>query len=190
MTNLDIRGSVVLPASAGRSAWFLVNDSTKAVLCDSEALFNLEGIDSVVCDGSTVAGPDWYVESKKYDAGDGLRLKRYKQLAIWYLAQGDAMNIDVVLGLNTIGQALSSTFPVSGLTWDTLRAQISTWSGVSAQFATWTQIVQSVFVPKRVRFQKKNQYMAFRLYQASAAVTRMQMGPFQIGFKLQRPGRL
>jgi hypothetical protein len=188
--NVDIRGSVVLPASAGRSAWFIANDATKAQLLDSEALFNQEGNDAFVCDGAAAPGPDFYIESKKYDAGDGLRLKRFKQLAIWYLAQGDAMKVDVVLGLNNIGQTLTSNFPVSGFTWDSLRGQISTWDNLKAQFATWSQIVQSVFVPKRVRFQKKNQYMAFRLYQASTAVTRMQVGPFQLGFKLQRPGRI
>jgi hypothetical protein len=162
----------------------------QGIICDGEALFNQEGVDQVTCVGSLAAGPDFYVESKKFDAGDGLRLKRFKQLAVWYLAQGDAMKVDVVLGLNDIGQTLSSNFPVSGFTWDTLRALVSSWDNLKAQFATWNAIVQSVFVPKRVRFQKKNQYMAFRLYQGSSAVTRMQMGPFQLGFKIQRPGRL
>lgn len=189
-TNLDIRGSITLPGSAGRTAWYLVNDSTKAIICDGEALFTQEGNDAIVCDGSAAAGPDWYIETKKFDGGDGLRLKRFKQIAVWYLAQGDAMKVDAVMGLNNIGQTLTSTFPVSGYTWDTLRGQISSWDNLKAQYATWTSIVQSVFVPKRVRFQKKNQYFAFRLYQASTAVTRMQMGPFQLGYKLQRPGRL
>jgi hypothetical protein len=161
-----------------------------AVICDGEALFNQEGVDTIVNDGSTAPGPDFYIESKKYDAGDGLRLKRFRQLAVWYLAQGDAMKVDVVLGLNNIGQTLTGTFPVSGFTWDTLRSQIATWDALKAQFATWNDIVKSVFVPKRVRFQKKNQYFAFRLYQTSSAVTRMQMGPFQLGYKEQRPGRL
>lgn len=188
--NLDIRGAVSIPGSAGRSMWYLVNDSSKAIICDGEALFNQEGPDSIICDGSAAAGPDYYIESKKYDAGDGLRLKRFKQLEVWYLAQGDSMKVDVVLGLNNIGQTLTGNFPVSGFTWDTLRGSISTWDALKAQFATWSAVVQSLFVPKRVRFQKKNQYFAFRLYQNSAAVTRMQIGPFQLGYKLQRPGRL
>jgi hypothetical protein len=189
-TNVDIRGAAVLPGTGTRTMWYLVNDATKAVICDGEALFNQEGVDSVVCDGSAAAGPDYYIESKKYDAGDGLRLKRFKQLVVWYLAQGDYMKVDVVLGLNNIGQTLTGTFPVSGFTWDTLHGQIGTWDALKAQFATWAAVVQSVFVPKRVRFQKKNQYFAFRLYQNSASVTRMQIGPFQLGFKLQRTGRL
>jgi hypothetical protein len=189
-TNVDIRGAVSIPGSAGRTMWYLANDATKAVICDGEALFNQEGVDSVICDGSAAAGPDYYIESKKFDAGDGLRLKRFKLLMIWYLAQGDLMQVDVVLGLNNIGQTLTGNFPVSGFTWDTLHGQISTWDALKAQFATWSAVVQSVFVPKRVRFQKKNQYMAFRLYQNSTAVTRMQIGPFQLGYKLQRPGRL
>jgi hypothetical protein len=189
-TNLDIRGAVSVPGTASRTMWYLVNDSTKGVICDGEALFNQEGVDSVVCDGSAAAGPDFYIESKKYDAGDGLRLKRFKLLMVWYLAQGDLMKVDIVLGLNNIGQTLTGNFPVSGYTWDTLHGQVGTWDALKTQFATWSAVVQSLFVPKRVRFQKKNQYMAFRLYQNSTAVTRMQVGPFQLGFKLQRPGRL
>jgi hypothetical protein len=189
-TNVDIRGSAILPGTAGRTMWYIVNDGTKAVICDGDALFTQEGVDTVTCDGSAAPGPDFYIESKKYDATDGLRLKRFKQLAIWYLVQGDAMTVDTVLGLNDIGSTLTSNFPVSVLTWDSLRAMINTWDGLKAQFAAWSTIVQSVFVPKRVRFQKKNQYFAFRLYQASGAVTRMQVGPFQIAYKLMRPGRL
>lgn len=189
-TNVDLRGSVVLPGTAGRTTWYLVNDATKGVVADGEALFNLEGTDAVICDGSAAAGPDYYLESKKFDAGDGLRLKRFKQLAVWYLIQGDVMKVDAVLGLNDIGQTLTSSFPATGFTWDSLRATISSWDNLKAQFATWNAIIQSVFLPKRVRFQKKNQYFAFRLYQGSSAVTRMQVGPFQISFKLQRPGRI
>lgn len=188
--NVDIRGGASIPGSAGRSMWYLVNDATKGIICDGEALFNQEGIDPITCDGSTGPGPDYYIESKKFDAADGLLLKRFKQLAIWYLAQGDFMKVDVVLGLNNIGQTLTGNFPVSGFTWDTLRAIIPTWDNLKAQFATWSAIVQSVFVPKRVRFQKRNQYMSFRLYQNSSAVTRMQTGPFQIGYKPSRPGRI
>lgn len=190
LTNVDIRGSVIIPGSAGRTAWYLVNDATHAIICDAEALFNKEGVDAVTCDGST-AGPDFYIETKKFDGGDGLRLKRYKQLAAWYLAQGGPMKVDMVAGLNNIGQTLTSDFPVSGFTWDTLRAQVATWDDMKAQFATWDLVVQSVYLPKRVRFQGKNQYMAFRLYQdPNSTVTRMQLGPFQLGYKIMRPGRI
>lgn len=188
--NLDIRGSIAVPGTAGKTVWYLVNDSTIGHICDGDALFTQQGLDQIICDGSAQAGPDFYIESKKYDAGDGLRLKRFKQLAIWYLAQGDAMLVDTVLGLNDIGQTLTGNFPASGFTWDTLRAIITTWNNLKAQFATWNAIVQSVFVPARVRFQKRNQYMSFRLYQASANVTRIQTGPFQIAYKLSRPGRI
>jgi hypothetical protein len=188
--NVDIRGSVVLPNSAGRTAWYLVNDSSIAHVCDGEALFSQTGRDAITCDGSASAGPDYYEQSKKYDVGDGLRLKRFKQLAVWYLAQGDSISVDVVLGLNEVGQTLTGVFPASVYTWDTLHALITSWNNLKAQFATWSAIVQSVFLPKRLRFQKANQYFAFRLYQTAGTATNIEVGPFQLGYKLMRPGRI
>lgn len=189
-TNLDIRGAVSIPGSSGRLMWYLVNDSSIGHIMDGDALFNQTGLDQVVCDGSSIAGPDFYMESKKFDAGNGLLLKRFKQLAVWYLAQGGNINVDVVLGLNNIGQTLTGNFPQSGFTWDTLHALITSWDNLKNQFPTWNNLVNSVFVPKRIRFQKRNQFMSFRLYQSNSTMTDVQTGPYQLGYKPSRPGRI
>lgn len=189
MTNLTIRGAITLPASSGKSVWFMVNDGTRGRICDTAALFDTEGNDPFGCDGGT-AGPDFYFESKKFDAGQSLRLKRFKQLALQYLAQGGPITIDTVLGLNNIGSTLTSNFPASVLTWDALKNSITTWDNVRAQFSTWSSIILGVLVPKRVRFLKRSQHFSFRLYQSSSAVTRIKIGPYEIGFKMMRPGRV
>jgi hypothetical protein len=195
MTNMNLRGAVSLPASSGKAVWYLANGrvsgdvSDHAFICEGEALFNEEGVDPITCDGGPV-GPDWYIESKKYDAGDSTRLKKYKMLILHYLVQGGSITVDTVLGLNNIGQTLTGSFPPSVFTWDTLSANVSTWDALKAQFATWNDVIQGVFVPKRVKFQKGSQHLSFRLYQSSGAITRLRIGPFSIAYKLKRPGRV
>lgn len=187
-TNVDIRGSVVLPASAGRNAWYVVNDNTKGYVCDAEDLYDQQGVDSITSDGGPV-GPDFFFESKKFDGGDPLRLKKFKLLLLHYLAQGGDLKVDIVLGLNDFGVTLSSTFPASVFSWTTLRSNINTWNGVKDTFSSWAQVIQGVFVPKRIRFHKQSQLMAFRVYQSSPSMSRVRLGPFQIAYKALRPGR-
>lgn len=195
MTNLNIRGFVTLPATAGRNAWYLVNGQVSgdvadhAFIAEGEALFNEEGVDPITCDGGPV-GPDWYMESKKFYAADPMRLKRFKLIAITYLAQGGSLNIDTVLGLNNVGITLSTSFPASVPTWDAIRVTTPTWVSLSAVYPTWNSVVQGQFQPKRVRFLKKNQFLSFRLWQSTSAMTRVQLGPYEIGYKLQRAGRV
>ena len=195
-TNVDIRGAITLPASVGKHTWYLVNGklsgdlSDHAIICDGEALFNQEGIDAVTCTGSAAPGPDWFWESKKFSGGDSLRLKRLKFFLMYGLVQGGDMKIDVVLGLNDVGQTITKTFPQSVYNWTTLRAVTGTWSALSTQFPTWNSVVQSVFVPQRFKFSKKATHFSFRIYQSSPNITRLQMGPFKLGYKIERDGRV
>jgi len=187
--NVKHRGAIILPAASAHEAWYLVNDGTKAVVAQAASLFDKEGLDLAV-EGVANAGPDFYFESKKFDGGNPTRLKRFKHFILHYLAQGGAIKVDTVLGLNNIGETLSTDFPASVMTWSQLRQSVTTWSGVKNQFATWSDLIQGVFVPKRVRFLKKSQHMSFRLYQENNTMTRVKIGPFEIGFKEMRPGRV
>lgn len=196
-TNLDIRGAVVLPASAGKQTWFLVNgrvagdSSDHAIICDGEKLFTATGVDPITCTGSSGPGPTIYWESKKFDGGDGMRLKRWKQLSMDYLVAGGDLVVDIVLGLNDIGATVATTFPQSVPTWTSLRATpFSSWTSLKSSFPTWADVIQSVFVPKRVRFQKKSQFMSFRIYGSVTNLNDAQVGPYQVAYKLQRPGRV
>lgn len=197
-TNLNVRGSITLPQSASKTAWYLVNGrkagdaSDIAYVCDGEALFTQEGIDPITCDVSLggTAGPDFYLESKKFDGGDSTRLKKFKQLMLHYLVQGGSIKVDTVIGLNDVGQVLSSSFPPSVYTWDTLRAAVANWDTLKGAYPTWAQIILGVFVPKRVKFQRGSTHLAFRLYQSSSAITRLQVGPYHVGYKMLRAGRV
>lgn len=188
-TNLRFRGAITLPASSGHNVWYLVNDASKAVICDSNALFDSEGADGIATEGGTI-GPDFYFETKKFSAGDALLLKRFKQIAFEYLVQGDSIRVDTVLGMNNVGTTMATTFPPTVYTWDSLRTLFPSWDAVKTTFPTWSDVILSVFVPRRARFLKRSQFLSFRLYQASSAVSRLRIGPYQIGYKLMRPGRV
>lgn len=172
-------------------AWLqsALTSTIKGYICDSAELFDNEDVDAIGCD-SGEPGPDFFYESKKFSAGDSLRKKLFKQLAIHYMAQGGPIRLDTVVGLNDIGKTSTSVFPSSAPTWDSLRASVATWDALFALYATWSQLVQAVFRPKRIKFLKRSTHLSFRLYQASPLMTRMRLGPFQIGYKLQRPGRI
>lgn len=188
-TNLDIRGSIKLPSDELEQVWFAVNSATGGHIVSGDALFDVEGIDAFACDGNT-QGPDFYFESKKFNQGDPLRLKRFKQLAIYYLSQGGALNLDTVVGLNNVGEVATSNFPASVYTWTSLASAVSTWTDLANTYPTWTDLIQGIYVPKRIRFLKRTQHFSFRLYQASPAIERVRFGPYEIGWKWMRPGRV
>lgn len=189
-TNIDIRGATIIPATPGKQAWYVVNDGSGiGHVCDGETLFTETGIDQLTCIDNAL-GPSIYMESKKFDAGDGMRLKRWKLVAMNYLSAGGDLKLDIVLGLNEVGQVASTTFPKSVPTWTTLRSVIATWTDLKDQYPTWNNVVQSVFLPKRIRMQKKSQFLSFRLYGSVANLTDAQIGPYSVAYKLQRVGRV
>jgi hypothetical protein len=168
---------------------YVVYDTRRGHLCDANDLFDAEGIDTVMAEGDP-KGPDFYFASKKFNAGNDVQLKRFKQVAIHYLAQGGAMKVDAVLGLNNVGQTLTSDFPSTVLTWDALRALLPNWSSVAEQYPSWSNLIEGVFRPKRVRFLKKDHHFSFRLWQEVPTMTRLKVGPFHIVYKLMRPQRV
>lgn len=189
LTNINIRGAVVLPAATGQTTWFIANSSTAGFICDSAPLFESTGRDTLACDGGSL-GPSMFLESKKYAEGDSMRKKLFKQLALNYLAQGGALKIDTVVGLNNVGSTSLTQLPATVLTWDQLASQVATWDALGSTYSTWDALINSVFKPTRVKFLKRSQNFAFRIYAADSGLTKMQIGPFAIGYKLQRPGRI
>lgn len=189
LTNVNVRGAIELPADSGQRTWYLVNDSTKAVIGNSDMLFDSTGADEFGCDGGAV-GPDFFFESKKYAAADSLRKKYFKECKIHYLVQGDSLKIDSVLGLNNIGTLNAKRLPNSDTTWDILKLGTTTWDAVKAQFSTWDAIVLSIFLPIRIKFMHRSTHFSFRIYQNSTAVTRVVLGPYSISYKQLREERL
>lgn len=166
MTNLDIRGAAELPASSEQESMFIINTSTGPVLASSLDLFasvnkqvGSPGTDSVVGAGN-VAGPNFYVETKRYPLGDALRKKLFKEVLLTYLTTNDTLTVDVITGLSDAGTTLSSTFPIS-----------------------------STFTTARLKFLKRTQLLGFRIYGTTGNLKDIKLGPWALGFKLMRPGR-
>lgn len=189
-TNFSIRGGVQMPFSTGLETLFLVNQTATGSFYPSANIFNATGADAITCDTDSAPGPDFYIETKKYNAGDSLILKLWSQLLVNYRCGGDALNVDTVVGLNNIGATSATQLTPTTYTWDTLKANYNTWNFLKFSFSTWATIGTSFFKPKRVRFLKRSQNFAFRIWQNSSAVSDVTLGPFQIGFKQMRPGRI
>ena len=188
--NVEFRGAVVLPKF--NTPWYVINEQTtgKFHIANGSSLFDSEGIDAVICEGNTVAGPDFYLETKRYSLGDPLRKKLFKMLLVHYYATGDGLKLDLVTGLNEPGSTNTATWAVTGSTWTFVAATYNTWSALSTAFSTWSAMASSVWLKKKIRFLKRDQFLGFRVYQNSAAVTKLRVGPIQIGYKPLRAGRL
>lgn len=193
-TNLYFRGSVTMNTGAGLQGWFVVNDSSIGHVCDWDALFYTAGNDPFGCDGAT-AGPDFYLESKHHGLGSAskpgdLQKKSWKQLMMSYLSDGDGLVIDTVVGLNEIGQTASSILPETSPSWLLIGSEYNTWAILNGIYPTWTSIIEASFGAARVKFLKRSQYFAFRIYQNSASVTDVALGSYALGYKPLRPGRI
>lgn len=188
-TNMALKGAVEMPPDTQQATWFLVNTASGARICSTRDLFETQGQDTITCIGST-AGPDWYLESKRYDLGDPLRKKLFKQLQLHYYVSGDDLKFDTVTGLNDNGITSLSRWAKTVPAWHELPSTIaSTWDALTTQYDTWDDLGQPRFKVKRLKFLKRSQHFGFRIYQASSNVRQVKLGPWAIGFKLQRPGR-
>lgn len=192
--NVGFRGAIQLPATVGGLSLMVVNGTGSAgdrgYITDSALFWDAEGRDTITCNGETASGPDFFMESRKFSAGDSLRKKLFKQLAIYYVSQGGNLKLDTVTGLNEIGKTSLTQFPPTALTWDQLSVLFTSWDALAAQYSTWDAIIQGLFKPKRVKFLKRSQHIAFRIWQENANLDRVRLGPYQIGYKLQRVGRI
>ena len=100
------------------------------------------------------------------------------------------MRLDTVVGLNNVGRTSNTTLPATLPTWSSVSATYATWAILSATVATWGSFVEAVYRPKRIKFLKRSQHLSFRIYAEDDNMTRAVLGPFSLGFKLQRPGRI
>ena len=189
-TNFGLRGGVQMPASTGLETLFLFNTSTSGSFYSSTHVFNAVGNDTITCDNASAPGPDFYMETKKYNGGDSMILKLWTQLLMNYQCSGDQLNVDTVLGLNDVGSTITTNLPATVATWDTLKVAFATWDILKTTNPTWASLIIAVFKPKRLRFLKRSQNFAFRIWQNSSSVDHVVLGPFQLGYKNMRPGRV
>lgn len=191
VSNLEIRGAMNLPLDTGLGVWYAVTDNSGiGHICDTQDLFEVLGPDQITCSIGNKAGPDFYLETKRYNFGDPLLKKLFKQVIMTYFSGGDALNLDTVVGLNEDGTTASTQWPTTLPTWASLPPTNPTWQQLSAHNSTWATLASAQFVTKRIKFLKRSQHLAFRIWQASGNVTNVEIGPWSIGFKPQRPGRI
>lgn len=111
----------------------------------------------------TSVGPWFHMESRKFSVGDGLRRKTWKQLAIESLMTSTKrIFLETVSGLNTVG--VRQTLPYVGT---------------------------GLFVAVKNKFNARDQYMSFRLYEdINNRPATLKLGAWQWGYKLARRGQV
>lgn len=190
-TNVDVRGAITLPSNQQQAVWVLVNTSSGGAVLDGNAFFDSTGNDTVTCAGNTV-GPSFFMETKRYSLGDPLRRKLLKQVAMHYQSFGDGLTIDTVVGLGSVGTGSTNTssFPQTSYTWTSLAQSYSTWTALGNAYGNWNAINTVVWGKKRYKFLKHDNFIGFRIYQNSTSNSVVQLGPWQLGYKVQAPGRI
>lgn len=172
LTNLDIRGAAVLPSDSGEGVWFVVTaegaefpGTVESWICRASDLFDAVGPDELTCEDNT-PGPDFYLETKRYDMGDPLWKKTFKRFLMHYHSNGGTLSMDTVLGLNETGTTTATPWP------ETATSDAMT------------------FEVKRKKFLKRDRMIGFRIYKTDSDVTQVRIGPWAIGMKPQRLGRI
>ena len=161
LTNFEFRGMITFPASADQDAWYIIpNSSDETTIGEMADLWDGTGNDVITCKGAT-AGPDFYLETKRYDMGDGQWKKFFKQIQMLYRLSGDTLSMDTIPGLGDDGIPASKP---------------------------WKQ--QTLYKNARLKFMKRSTHLGFRFYETDGNVTDLRIGPWAIGFKWQNRGRI
>lgn len=161
LTNSCFKGAITLPPATGKGAYFVVeNNAVGTNFIDAETFWSGTGQDSVVCSG-WAAGPDFYIETKKYTVADPELKKNWKQLNMTYKLIGDTLSMETIPGLTSTGTLISKAWPQ-----------------------------QLDYTNTKRKFQKRSTHISFRLYETLNTAIEVEIGPWMIGFKPLRPGRV
>ncbi len=181
-TNVAVRGYSAPPGKLVniRDAYFVVESATTAgpIICSAEALFQEAGSTGFTADSVTTNptvspfSPHFFVEGRLNDFGDPERMKRAQTVLAQFSMYG---------GLTTskLGMDL-----VHGIGRDT--------KALSARDRTSTDVANPIaWVNKRTRFSSKGTLLGVRFYtMADGVPAAPRVGPWSIGFKPMRPGRV
>lgn len=200
-TNFAFHGSVRSPFEDTLGVLYCTNEVNSSGVHQggrvgqARDLFDSVGVDAFRTDvlhaDDRVLGPDFFFESKRYDFNEPQLKKRFKQLQLNYRLDsitGDYVTLGAVgagltdyetnylkfatmVGLNDIATESRGKWPIT-------RARDNT--------KTWREAFQN----RRLKFNKRSQHLGFKMWQNSAGIERIEIGPAAIGYKLMRKGRV
>lgn len=164
LTHLAPVGFVNWPVSTGRTPVYLQKDTTGGAYwqLSADAIFtNTAANDDITAASEPVTGPDFYIESKRYDMKDPEHKKFFKQLAMTYKLINGELAMDTITDLNDTGTPTTTQW-----------------------------LANNQFGSARIKFLRRGKIMGFRLYQSSNAITTAVISTFSFGFKWMRPGKV
>lgn len=175
--NVELRGYIQPPDRLARGGCLMPLTTLESAVArvrvvDGEQLFINSGKDPWACEGGPGIGPVLFLETKKYDGGDPQRLKAFRILLLHYWAAGGNILVDIIPGLNGTGT-----------------------TSLAQYFAS------TAFQDRRISAPCRSQFVAYRFNESSisgdpngvnvpADITRITLGPWAIGLKYKRAGRV
>lgn len=191
-TNVNVRGYSAPPGKLvnTRDAYYVVESSVTGgpIICSAESLFQEAGTTGFTQDafltnpvGTTDFAPHFYVEGRLNSFGDPERLKRAQMLLAQYSLYGvQQFNLD------------GTTFSPTKLGIDIVTDMGEVTKAVAPKAATSMNVAAPIaWVNKRGRFSKKATLLGVRFYtMADGQPSAARLGPWSLGFKLMRPGRV
>ncbi len=181
-TNVAVRGYSAPPGKLVniRDAYFVVESATTAgpIICSAEALFQEAGSQGFTADSVTTNpivspfSPHFFVEGRLNDFGDPERMKRAQTILAQFSMYGGVstskLGMDLVHGIGRDTKALST------------------------RDRTSTDVANPIaWVNKRTRFSSKGTLLGVRFYtMADGVPAAPRIGPWSVGFKPMRPGRV
>lgn len=181
-TNVSVRGYSAPPGKLvnQRDAYYVVESASTAgpIVCSAESLFQETGTTGFTADAVTTNptvspfSPHFFVEGRLNDFGDPERSKRAMAAIVQFSLYG---------GTST-----------SKLGLDLIKNMSDTSKALSPKDRTSTDVANPIaWVTKRNRFSTKGNLLGLRFYtMADGQPAAPRLGPWSIGFKLLRPGRL
>ena len=174
LQGVELRGGIDLPSTVqfGTALYNISTTTNAAQVCLADSLFIDEGQDNVACYQGPPRGPDFYMESKFYDLGDPQRTKQWRIFLSHHNNDGGNLIVDTVPGLNSEGTSITTQLIDTGGAWS----------------------------DTRLTYALSSQVLGMRVYQSTitgvapstspASTNRVTLGPWALGYKLKRPGRV
>lgn len=198
LTNFAFHGAVDPPFEEAYGTFYIVNtlDGSNNLagsrLCQADDLFTAKGVDTLKTATRqptfSQKGPDFYIETKRYDIGDPQTKKRVKQLQMIYRLESTAGTYV------TDGNQAGSDYTNNKLKFAYISG-VNDFSTIGTDFPLTRTVEAGVGKPGRVnkknKAKVKSSHVGFKFWQNNlTTIKNVEIGPLAIGFKWLRPGKV
>jgi hypothetical protein len=136
------------------------------------------------------AGPDPYIETKRYSYGDFTTKKWFRELIMNRTNGSSAVSVDTVLNLDNLPTTMATNLAGTGNTWTQNAVSYTTWDKFYNAFDNWNQTLGGGYKTSKLRFSKRDRFIGFRFWNKSANQQVFEYISTNVGWKPLRGGRV